>query len=387
MIEKMTYINPEMLKWARTMSNISLDNTLKYDRKTLESWENGEDYPTYAQLKQLANMYRKPVAVFFFPVPPNIKEISSSCRTLPTEIYSSFSKEIIRAFDDARVMQLNLYDLYDGINPSRKLITKIRFEKSAIKTIASELRILCEVSLTEQKRWSKVTESFEHWRDCFFSLGIYVFKAAFHDNAVSGFCLYDSEFPVIFVNNSLSFTRQIFTLFHEIFHIIQHTSGVDLLNDVSLNLYSQSSNADIERSCNAFAGEFLVPDEDFTHTIQNKAVSEEYIASWAQLYSVSREVILRKLLDRGRITSDQYAIKQLEYQNDYKRVIEVKKQGNETSGNYYNTQLSYKGKQYINLAFSSYYTQKINLTQLSQYLEMKIPSIRVIVAQKGWSSL
>lgn len=119
MAEKMTYINPEMLKWARTISGVNLDSDFKYDRKIIESWENGEDYPTYSQLKQLAIAYRKPVAIFFFPAPPNLKDISASCRTLPTEIYSSFSKEIIRSFDEARVMQLTSRLIQNTICPTK----------------------------------------------------------------------------------------------------------------------------------------------------------------------------------------------------------------------------------------------------------------------------
>jgi Zn-dependent peptidase ImmA (M78 family) len=58
-----------------------------------------------------------------------------------------------------------------------------------------------------------------------------VFKDAFRVDDYSGFCLYDDEFPLIYVNNSTSKTRQIFTLFHELAHLISHTSGIDTLRN------------------------------------------------------------------------------------------------------------------------------------------------------------
>ena len=49
--------------------------------------------------------------------------------------------------------------------------------------------------------------------------GIFVFKDAFRDDSVDGFCLVHEQFPVIYLNNSRSAVRQIFSLFHELAHL------------------------------------------------------------------------------------------------------------------------------------------------------------------------
>ena len=95
------------------------------------------------------------------------------------------------------------------------------------------------------------------WRSAFYNCGIYVFKDAFKEEKFSGFCLYDNQFPVIYINNSMSFSRQIFTLFHELCHIILKTSGIDKTDDDYLNRLS-IDNKEIETFCNSFDGEFLV---------------------------------------------------------------------------------------------------------------------------------
>lgn len=386
MVEKITSINPEILKWARIMSGTTIEYAGErnggIDR--VLSWENGEDYPTYSQLKKISNMYRKPLAVFFFPEPPIMKSIPSSCRTLPESIYSSLSREVIKVIDEARIMQLNLYELNNDTNPSPLKLTDINFNYRDSKSVASELRNLLTIDLNVQKRIRKLEDAFEYWRDYLYQLGIYVFKSPFKDESVSGICLYDLEFPVIYINNSFTSSRQIFTLFHELYHLICQTCGIDFLNDKFLNSYDNVSNVAIERACNRFAGEFLVPDDDFDLITKNKLPTDSFIDSLSKTYGVSREVILRKFLDRHRVSQEEYQEKREEYIADYYR---AKPKKGKTSGDYYNTQAVYKGKQYMELTYSKYYDKKISITQLSKYMNMKIPSLQNMAARKGWESL
>ncbi len=55
--------------------------------------------------------------------------------------------------------------------------------------------------------------------------------------------------------------------------------------------------------CNAFAGFFLVPNDDF---VVAKNPSNQEISRYANQYKVSREVILRKYLNKRLITQDFY---------------------------------------------------------------------------------
>jgi len=115
--EKMESINPRKLKWARINSGTNIEEMGERfggAEKILE-WEEGKDYPTYSQLKKICEMYRKPIAIVFFPEPPKFKNIPASCRTIPENIYDSLSHNLIRVIDEARVMQLNLYELNDCI--------------------------------------------------------------------------------------------------------------------------------------------------------------------------------------------------------------------------------------------------------------------------------
>ena len=89
--------------------------------------------------------------------------------------------------------------------------------------------------------------------------GHLVFKDAFRAPSYFGFCLYDDEFPIIYINNSSAKSRQIFTLFHELGHLLFHTSGVDLLDDPFLKHLGHAEQR-IEVICNGLAARVLVPE-------------------------------------------------------------------------------------------------------------------------------
>lgn len=386
--EKMTSINPKILIWCREASGISFDEaSKKFGVERLHNWENGDDYPTYRQLQQLCDLYRKPVAVCFFPEPPEYKSLSTSFRTIPSVLKSSlFNRNICKLIDEARVLQLNLYELNEHKNPAYTWFASHSF-KPDIKSMASELRQILKVPLSRQKKIKKTSEHFEFWREKFSEIGIYVFKDAFGVDDISGFCLYDEVFPVIFINNTLSFTRQTFTLFHELCHIVFKTSGIDILNDGSYHDTLSTQDLEIERKCNAFSGAFLVPDDDFERQIKGKSPSEECVRDLANSYGVSREVILRKFLDLRWVSEREYLERSAQYTADSFRSNKSIISKTDSGGNYYNNLASYKGRPYTELVFNRYYSNAITLAQAASYMNMKIPSIRLFAEKKGWGSV
>lgn len=385
MNEKINAINPEVLVWARETSGIELLEANKYfnslDKVSL--WETGEDYPTYPQIKKLGKLYRKPIAIFFFPNPPILKSIVKSFRTLPENIYSSLSPNLLKHLDKARIMQMNLSELYSKQEKDYINFSSIRFDLSTENRVFYHLRELMNTPIEEQILLASNSIAFEFWRNALRKIGVFVFKEAFNDDSVSGFCIYDENFPIIYINNKFSFSRQIFTLFHELCHLIYQTNGIDFLNDEKI-LNDNYTNIEIERMCNNFAGDFLVPIKDFSKFISTKSVTEDLVYKASKRYKVSREVILVKMLRLKMISVDFYLEKKDLYGEEYLRNIKYK----ETSGgNYYNTQIAYKGKKYIELAFTQYYQNKITIKQLGTYMDMKYGTLKKFASVKGWANL
>ena len=188
--------------------------------KKIEEWEAGKASPTYAQLEQMAERFKCPVAVFFFPEPPALPSVEQSFRTLSSDDFAAIPRSVRLLLRRGQSMQVNLAELNDGKNPASKLITRdLNFSpNSSLDDIAAAVRAYLNVSMELQASWRNVDKALEAWREAFAQAGIYVFKGAFHASNYFGFCLYDDEFPVIYVNNSSAKSRQIFTLFHELGH-------------------------------------------------------------------------------------------------------------------------------------------------------------------------
>lgn len=370
-----TPVNPDVMRWARESANLTIDEVtikLKKSSEVIEAWENGLDSPSYAQLEKLAyDVYKRPMAVFFFPHPPKEDDTKKSFRTIPEAEFNRLPSTLIRQIRKARVKQENLYELCDGVNPSsEQLLNDLKgVVGHGLKELAAAIREYLDISLSKQKSWDTIETALETWREAFEDSGVFVFKEAFRNDDFSGFCLYDRVFPLIIINNSMAKTRQIFTLFHELGHLLFETSGIDKLNDDFVNILPEQER-DVEILCNRLAAEILVPSDDFDLSARGIRVDEASVAKLAVIYNVSREVILRKLLDRGTVSESTYKELTTKWIEEAKKKLESK-----GGGNYYNTQIAYLGDKYLEIAFNAYYRKTINDMQLADYLNVKIDNL------------
>lgn len=358
-------ITPALVKWARERAGYSMEDACRVFKK-IAAWETGEALPTYGQIEQMAEKFKTPVAVFFFPEPPAVPPIQQSFRTLTAEDFSAIPRTVRLLLRRAQAMQINLAELNDGTNQAPRQITRdLQFSpNSSLDEIAAEVRAYLGVTIQEQASWKSVDEALEAWREIFaVRAGVHVFKDAFHAPNYFGFCLYDNEFPIIYINNSSAKSRQIFTLFHELGHLLFHTSGIDILDDPFLDHLS-GVEQEIERICNGLAAQVLVPEGVLDKMLNGLAIGRETATQLAEYFSVSREVIYRKFLDRGLIDAGEYEAAATTWAAQMKPKESA-------SGNYYNSHRAYLGQRYIDLAFSRYYQQRFDRAQLADYLNLK----------------
>jgi len=360
-------VNIDVLKWARTSLSLSPEDVaqrLSKDKHEIESWEAGSTSPTYAQLEKLAHeIYKRPVAVFFFPSVPEEETPKTDFRTLPDTLVDELPPEIIKLYRKAKLFQIYLDELHESAKPVgiSMLDTFELNQNSQVAPITKAIRKTLGISIDEQSKWRSTETAFKNWRVALEANGIFVFKDAFRNNDYSGFCLYDEKYPLIFVNNSMPDSRQIFTLFHELGHLFYRSGGIDFRSRETVRLL-KGYFRNIEVSCNRFANEFLVPQEELD--LFGRKISESHFKELAERFSVSREVILRNYFDRGLVDANYY-------EQMVAKWAEQAENKRSPGGNAYYTKKAYLGDNYVNLAFSKYYQNKITLDALSEYLTVK----------------
>ena len=369
-------ITPAVVRWARERAGYSVDDAKRVFKK-IDAWEAGDSAPSYPQLEQMAEKFKCPVAVFFFPEPPDVPAVEKSFRTLTADDFAAIPRTVRLLLRKCQAMQLNLAELNDGVNQAPRLITRdLKFSPSIpLEKIAAEIRDYLGVSVEEQASWKSIEEALEAWREAFARVGVFVFKDAFHATGYFGFCLYGDEFPIIYINNSSAKTRQIFTLFHELGHLLFHTSGIDIVDDQYIE-HLPLDDRKIEIICNGLAAKVLVPDDVLHEMMKGMAADRDTAMKLAKFFNVSREVIYRKMLDRSLIGADEYS----EAAKLWESQIKPPQAG---SGNYYNSQYAYLGHQYVDLAFTRYHQRRFDDVQLAGYLNIKPKNLPKFEAKFG----
>ncbi len=360
-------ITPKVLTWARERAGYKVDElATKSGFAEVAACERGQSKPTYRQLERIAEILQLPVAIFFFPDPPDWPPIEETFRTLGSKQFAEIPSVIRLLLHKGRAFQLGLSELNDGRNPASRLITRdlILRDDEPTEAAAARIRDFIGVSLADQSGWRDEDTAFKAWRSAFYRVGVTVFKDAFRADEFCGFSLYDMEFPVIYVNNSNAKTRQIFTLFHELAHLLHRTSGVDITRDFRQSLSGDESR--IEVKCNQLASLILVPDEEFNLARTPGRIDRSKVSSLAKRFSVSREVIYRKFLDRNWIIQAEYEAATKEWAEQL-----TNKPKKESGGNPYRTWLTYLGEEYVTLAFRRYNEERIDDEELADYLGIK----------------
>ena len=358
-------INPAILFWARQRAGLTREQAAKKFARIAE-WESGELAPTYPQLEQLADALKVPIAVFFFPDPPDVPSIEETFRTLPDAEIGQLPSRIRMLLRKAKAFQLNLHELTHDRNPAERLITRdLTFPTNInVEEMAAAVRAYIGVPVEEQQSWRDDDTAQKEWRAALLRVGIFIFKDAFKLEEYSGFCLYDELFPIIYVNNSATKTRQMFTYFHELAHLLFHTSGIDSEHDryiPHLKLDAQR----IETLCNRFAAHFLLPDAEMQRAMQGREATGATATLLAAQFHVSRAVIFRRYLDQKLINQSQYD-ESISHWDGQKS-----DSGANNSGNHYWSKLSYLGRDYVALALGQFHQNRIDQNQLADYLDTK----------------
>ncbi|MDD5356488.1 MAG: ImmA/IrrE family metallo-endopeptidase [Candidatus Omnitrophica bacterium] len=380
MVREKIPVNSEILKWARVSKRLEIKDVarkLKQYPTLIKEWEEGVSAPSYAQLERLAyDIYKRPLIVFFFDKVPEEKDLKTDFRTLPESIIDSFSSDLIKYIREARDKQFVLRELFPKGNPSEKLLlTQFKAEKSNPEETAHDLRSFLKISLEVQKSFKSPEEAYRYYREVLAECGVFIFQYPFDRNEARGFCLYDESFPVILVSSKEDeVSSRIFTIFHEVAHLIFGTSGITTWNDQAG--FRNKQGEAIEVFCNKFSADVLVPksfliEHPLVKSKKGKSWKLEELRKISKELNVSIEVIFRRLLDLGRADKKEY--------EEYRTHPYPKKRT--TGGPTYAVKtVAQLGSSFIRVVLNNLYGGKITPYQATSYLKVKSNNMSKIEA-------
>lgn len=159
-------------------------------------------------------------------------------------------------------------------------------------------------------------------------------------------------------------------MLHEFTHLLLRSSG---LCDLDTGTGRTEPDQRLEIFCNSVASQTLVPDSIFLvysqlHGVEKEQWNDCILAPIAKDFGVSREVILRKLLDHGLTTRSFYLENRERYSQE---AIEYKKR---KKGGFVTPSVdvvSAKGKQFVSLVFDAMNTNIISPNDASDFLGVK----------------
>ena len=375
-------VKPSVLKWARESLNLPLAEAAQkigVKASKLSDWELGNSSPTVGQLRKVAGVYKRPLAVFFLSEPPRDFDALKDFRRLPDPTQATPSPKLNLEVRRAQVRRETALELAAGLGVDLPRIQTISSNLRDSDNLAANARQILGVSLEEQCSWRDRYEALHGWIAALERVGILVFQTgAVSLDEVRGFSISAEPYPVIVVNAKDSPRGRVFTLIHEFAHVLLNRGG---LCDLHTTLRGGSQEEEIEIFCNQVAGAFLLPSQEFLNEpiVAGRAAraswGESDIRLLAEKYSVSQEVVLRRLLTLGRISQSFYQQRRQELIDGYRREAARAKGGFVP---YHLLKTRDLGRAFIRLVLEAYHTEAINSSDVAEMLGVKLKHLPTI---------
>lgn len=382
-------VEKRVLIWARESMGLTIRTVasrLGVPPDTVEAWESGSTRPNVRYLKEIARVYKRPSALFFFPEPPQEPALPGDFRAPSVRDRAPLSEKTRLAIRRARREQALALELAQNLNrPFRSAFQRASLSDSP-ETLAEETRKLLAISAELQLSWTSEDRALEHWKAAIERLGVLVLRVGLPPNEASGLSLPGDGAPTILVNAREPSVREIFTLFHEYSHLMLAKGGICEMSHSEDRAAGPIAAADrrVEQFCNHFAGALLVPKETLLTESQltsgSGAVSDEDLKRLASKFRVSREVILRRLAFFNVVSMEYYQKKRDEW------LARAKAPQRFRSPTAARRCVREKGAPFVALVLENHRTGRITGKEVADYLETRLdhlPRIEEIVAARA----
>lgn len=296
-------VKKEILRWALDRSGRTFED-LRERFPKIQDWATGEKQPTLRQLESLAKATLTPLGYFFLERPPEERLPIPHYRTIREDTPTRPSPDLIETVQMMQRRQSWMRDFLMDQGADASTIVRAANTHERAVAVADKMRRALRLNNDWASNYRTWTGALSALRDTIEASGVLVVVNGIVGNNTHrkldveefrGFVLVDEFAPLIFVNGADGKAAQMFTLAHELAHVLFGRSAAFDLRRL------QPADDAIEKACNEAAAEFLVPAstlrEVWATLDQARAPSQEV----ARRFKVSEIVAARRLLDLGLI--------------------------------------------------------------------------------------
>ena len=302
----------------------------------VQEWEDSGRI-SVAQADKLAHHTHTPLGYLYLPEPPEDRLPIPDFRTRSDDEMLRPSPDLLETVYLMRRRQAWMRDelIEEGSDP---LDFVGAYETSQDPhQVANALRDALQLERDWASRQSNWTDALSHLREQADRAGVLVvFTGVVGNNThrkldtdeFQGFALVDEFAPLVFVNSSDFQAAQMFTLAHELAHLLVGESGVTSFNN------HQPTEDTTEKFCNRTAAEFLAPEKELRAFWPAAKNAKDPFQTIARRFKVSTLVAARRALDLNLINLSAF----LEFYEESKSTVWLKKRPASPGGDFWNTQ-------------------------------------------------
>lgn len=345
-------INKELIEWAIIRNGNSLEEFYAQN-PIVESWINGEKFPTVKQLENFTHKVHVPFGYMFLPQPPN--------ETIPLPFFrtgkNSTNNVSLNVFHTVQIIQDRqnwLTEYLEELNfPELDFVGKFNI-KDNYMNVVNDIRNVLKLELDWASKHNKWEEALDYLTLKIEEAGIIVTyngivgnntHRVIDVNECRGFVLVNKKAPFLFINSADAKAAQMFTIIHELAHVwLGKSAGFDNANLLP-------ADDPLELLCDKVAAELLVPEIYFI----KKWETSQNFKYLSRIFKVSPIVIGRRALDLKLITFPQF----IQFYDEYMCEIKERKDRQSSGGDFYATT-----KKRISLRFAAFVNNAVKENKL-----------------------
>lgn len=311
--------NGAMMEWARKWRGRTLEEAaskIGVPADRLRSWERGDEKPTVAMARKLADFYGRSFMEFFYDEKPDIVEsgLVPDYRVHKGADDPHANREILEIQRWAELQRVNALDLYEDIDedvPTLPAGLTTATIDDDVEGYAEKAREALSFPFAAQRnmKYKDAQDLPNMLRARMEDIGVLVLREnGLSKFGVSGMTIVQFPLPII-VYAAEAPGRSAFTLMHEFAHIVLRESAI---SGPERDRGGATRERKIERWCDKFAAAFLTPKaalEDLRGPPPDKPwdeIDDVTLAAIARHFKVSQHAMLIRLVDLRYVDADFY---------------------------------------------------------------------------------